>query len=151
MNERFELIGNLIVDFFRGVELKKVNLAGLDHVIVLSVVNETKILFRHYGIVLKKSGTKVPRVELEEIGPHFDLTLRREQMAPESVRRVALRVPQEVRGKKRKNVTTNVFGEQIGRIHMPRQDLGTLRTNITKQDTKRRKKASAQQTKISSE
>jgi len=24
MNERFELIGNLIVDFFRGVELKKV-------------------------------------------------------------------------------------------------------------------------------
>lgn len=60
-------------------------------------------------------------------------------------------VPQEVRGKKRKNVTTNVFGEQIGRIHMPRQDLGTLRTNITKQDTKRRKKASAQQTKISSE
>ncbi len=36
-------------------------------------------------------------------------------------------VPAELLGKKRKNITTNVFGETLGRIHMPRQDLKAVR------------------------
>lgn len=39
-------------------------------------------------------------------------------------------MPNEIRGVKRKNVSTNVFGETIGRIHMPRQDLKSLGTNV---------------------
>jgi ribosome production factor 2 len=60
-DERIAVIGNLIVDFFRGQVLKKVNLAGLDHVIVLTAPTPDAIYFRHYAITLKKSGTKVIR------------------------------------------------------------------------------------------
>ncbi len=58
-DERIAVVGNLIVDFFRGQVLSKVNLAGLDHVIVLTVTAPDTIYFRHYAITLKKSGTKV--------------------------------------------------------------------------------------------
>ena len=37
--------------------------AGLDHTIVLTLVDQT-ILFRHYRPVLKKSGSRLPLVEV---------------------------------------------------------------------------------------
>jgi ribosome production factor 2 len=58
-DERIAVVGNLIVDFFRGQVLQKVNLAGLDHVVVLTAVSSDMIYFRHYAVTLKKSGTKV--------------------------------------------------------------------------------------------
>ena len=56
----------------------------------------------------------------------MELVIRRHQVAPNDVRKAALRVPPEIRGLKRKNITTNVFGDKIGRIHMPRQELSQL-------------------------
>jgi len=131
-DERIAVVGNLIVDFFRGQVLQKVNLAGLDHVIVLTAVSSDMIYFRHYAVTLKKSGTKVPRVELVDVGPSMQLIVRRAHIGAETVRREAIKVPLEVTGKKRKNVSTNLFGETLGRIHMPRQDLKSLGVNIHK-------------------
>ena len=62
------IVGNFLVDFFRGQTVDHVNLAGLDHVIVLTAQKiETqdanslpyKLLFRQYRILMKRSGTKV--------------------------------------------------------------------------------------------
>lgn len=79
---RFKLVANIIVDFFRGRVVENINLAGLDHVIVLSLgEGKDKVLFRRYGIQMKKSGTKVPKVELVEVGPSVDLELRRHHLA----------------------------------------------------------------------
>ena len=58
-DERIAIVGNLMVDFFRGKLMSKVNLAGLDHVIVLTAPTADAIYFRHYAVALKKSGTKV--------------------------------------------------------------------------------------------
>lgn len=123
--EQLRLVGNFLVDFFQGTPVSKINLAGLDHVISLSA-RDGVVHFRHYAIALKKSGTSIPRVDLTEMGPRFDLRLRRSSIAAPDLRKESLRVPQQLRVAKRKNVTTNVFGEKIGRIHMPRQELGGM-------------------------
>ena len=78
----------------------------LDRVLSFTLVGQT-IYFRHFGVLLKKSGTKViprscfglpcsrvcmrdwrlqlPRVELEEVGPRMDLLFRRRKQAAEAV------------------------------------------------------------------
>ncbi len=45
-------------DYFRGEVVDGVNLAGLDRVIVCTSKDDM-IYFRHYGVVFKKSGSKV--------------------------------------------------------------------------------------------
>lgn len=121
-SEQMRLVGNFLVDFFQGAPVTKINLAGLDHVISLSS-RDGVVHFRQYSIALKKSGSSIPRVELTEMGPSFDLKLRRSTSAAPEIRKESLRVPPQLRPTKRKNVSTNVFGEKIGRIHMPRQEL----------------------------
>ena len=44
-------------------------------------------------IHLKKSGTRVPRVELEEVGPAADLVLRRTKIASDDLYRRAKKQP----------------------------------------------------------
>ena len=40
---------------------------------------------RSYKIILKKSGTRIPRIELEEMGPRMDLVLRRTHLASDDL------------------------------------------------------------------
>ena len=50
-----------------------------------------------YRILLKKSGVKTPRIELEEMGPSFDLVLRRHQTAPPALYKTACRTPKALK------------------------------------------------------
>ena len=43
--------------------------------------------------LLKKSGCRTPRIELEEIGPAFDFVVRRTHMASEDLYKTAHRQP----------------------------------------------------------
>ena len=87
-------VQNLLVDFFRGQVITKVHLGGLDHLISVtlkpkdvskeitvsddgSTINNAVILFRHYNVAFKKSGEKIPKVELEDAGPNIDFDVRR--------------------------------------------------------------------------
>lgn len=60
-------IKGLFLDMFQHATPGKINLAGLEHVIVLTA-RGSKVAFRHYSIALKKSGERIPKVQLEEIG-----------------------------------------------------------------------------------
>ena len=42
---------------------------------------------------MKKSGTKTPRIELEDMGPSIDFTVRRTQLASDDFYKRALKVP----------------------------------------------------------
>lgn len=79
-------------DFFRGDKVDKIALKGLDHVMVCTVA-DSNVYIRHYAITFKKSGTKVPNVELTPMGPHIDLVLRRTRLASQDLWKLALKQP----------------------------------------------------------
>ena len=84
-------VGNILSEFFKGKDVQKVRLAGLEHLISISYVNGL-ILIRSYRVLLKKSTNKLPRVELEEIGPSFDLKVDRFKFASDSLWKQATKV-----------------------------------------------------------
>jgi ribosome production factor 2 len=119
-------LANLLVDFFRGRVVSQLSLAGLDHVLLFAANDEQHIYLRHYTIHLKRSGTKIPRVELDEMGPALDLRIVQCRWASDDLRREALKLPKELKPKKSKNVTTNVMKEKVGRVFVPKQDISKL-------------------------
>eukprot|EP00301_Raphidiophrys_heterophryoidea_P020459 c5145_g1_i2.p1 GENE.c5145_g1_i2~~c5145_g1_i2.p1 ORF type:complete len:310 (-),score=80.70 c5145_g1_i2:121-1011(-) len=118
---------NLFLDFFRGKELKEFSVDGLHHVIVCSI-NEGTVFFRVYHILFFQSGSKVPRVELEECGPRFDAALRRTRVGDEQTFKDACQTPKEAGPKKQKNVDRTKIGDRVGRVHMYKQKFGKLQT-----------------------
>lgn len=65
-----------------------------------------QLLLRQYTIKFKKSGTRIPRVALTEMGPSLDLSVRRHRLAPPDMEKEALRKPQL--GKKKVGYTDTV-------------------------------------------
>lgn len=129
---------NLMIDFFRGPILTQVSLKGLDHVISFTA-SETGVLYlRTYMIELRKSGTRVPRVELQECGPSMDLSLRRTRYGQDDVRKQACRVPTQSKPKKVKNISHDTMHNTVGRIHMEKQDLDNLQIRKVKALKKRK-------------
>jgi ribosome production factor 2 len=124
-----------------------INLRGLDRVIICTAVGQ-RILFRQCAIRYKKSGSKVrallrrcvarglthlpllaavtqlPRVELTESGPRFDLALRRHRPAPPELRKSAYAAPKAP--KKRKNVGEDALVGTVGHVYVPRQEVDEL-------------------------
>jgi len=141
-DEKYGTVANMIVDFFRGKIVKNINLKGLDHVISLSVGDEGNIMFRHYAIQMKKSGTRVPRVVLEEVGPSLDFVVRRHQFGAEALRNLALKKPKELKPKKTKNVSSNVFHDKVGTVHVHPQNLEKIHEKVKKPKAIRKRKVS---------
>ena len=50
-----------------------------------------QVYFKHCAIQLKKSGTKIPRIELVEIGPSMDLVIRRHRLPNDDIRKEAMK------------------------------------------------------------
>ena len=130
-SERHMLVKNMILDFFRGEEVSTINLTGLSYVIAVTAIGDEsdakpKIFFRVYcasfflaslvATELKKVAGVCPRVELELMGPSLDLEIRR---VHENTTKV-------------KNVTHNVFGEKIGRLHMTKQEVDKMQVRKIK-------------------
>ncbi|KDN44123.1 Brix-domain-containing protein [Tilletiaria anomala UBC 951] len=94
--------------------------------------------FRTYALDLRASGSRKPRVELQECGPSFDFVLRRRRPATFDALANTLKRPKTVleknsQGKgKRKNVGTDDMGDMVGQVHMERQDLDKLQTRKMK-------------------
>jgi len=125
-------VKSLLMDFFRGPEVTNLRLAGIEHVLQFTAV-EKKIFFRSFKIHLQKSATRLPRVELEEIGPRIDWTVRRSHLASEDLFKEACKQVANVRkAKKVKNVSEDVFGTKLGQIHVGAQKVGTIQTRKMK-------------------
>jgi len=131
-NAEFQRLKSLLLDFFRGPEVTNVRLAGIEHVLQFTAV-ENKVLFRSYKISLKKSGTRIPRVELEEIGPSVDWVVRRSQLASDDLFKTACKQVKNVRGEKKvKNISEDDLGNKMGRVHVPAQEIKKIQTRKVK-------------------
>ena len=97
---KYTLAKSLFLDLFRGQEAQSVDVEGLQYMISISAEEEEDddkpaplIHFRVFLIKTKKSGQKVPRVEVEEMGPRIDFRVGRERFADEGMWKEALKKP----------------------------------------------------------
>jgi ribosome production factor 2 len=130
-SEDFRRLKSLLIDFFSRGYTKKISLRGLEHVLSFTAVGN-QVYMRSYRVALKKSGTRTPRVELVEMGPSIDFSMRRSHLASDDLMKEALKQPKELKPKREKNVEYNALGSKTGRIHMQRQDLSKLQTRRMK-------------------
>jgi ribosome production factor 2 len=121
-----------MLDFFRGENPEGVNLKGIEHVVAFIGNPDGSIHMRVYSIELLKSGCRLPRVELKEMGPFVDFEMRRTFNGPEELQKAAMKKPKELKPKKEKNIEHNILGDKLGRIHMERQDFSKLQTRKMK-------------------
>jgi len=135
-HDEMKRVKNLLADFFRGPRVPKVRLQGLEHALQFTAVEKDgkKVVhLRSYKMILKKSGTRLPRVELEEMGPRMDLTLRRSHLASDDLFNTACKQVKNVdKPKIVKNVSKDAFGTKLGRVHIPSQKIGTIQTKKMK-------------------
>ena len=97
-----------------------------------SDVKTEMVCMRVWRIITKRSGTKVPRVELEEVGPRIDFRLGRVQTADADMLKEAMRKDKTMKPKVKKNVDVDLMGDKVGRIHVGRQNLGDIQTRKMK-------------------
>jgi len=148
---------SLFLDLFKGPEVEKVDVEGLQYLVNFSVEEEERegvkpmVRMRCYLIRTKKgAGSSLPKVEVEEMGPRIDFRVGRQREADPDMWKEAMRKPkgQEVRldsgyldairmlttvqAKTKKNIETDIVGDKMGRIHLGKQDLGQLQTRKMK-------------------
>lgn len=98
----YTLAKSLFLDLFKGPETKQVDVEGLQYMIHISAGEEVEgelppqIHFRVYLIKTKRSGQKLPRVEVEEMGPRIDFRIGRMKEADEAMVKEALKKPKGV-------------------------------------------------------
>ena len=95
---QYTLAKSMFVDFFRGSETQTIDVEGLQLLISFFAGEDgpegepAQIHMRCWKIVTKRSGQKVPRVEVEVIGPRVDFTIGRIKEADEALRKQAMKV-----------------------------------------------------------
>ncbi|CCE35268.1 hypothetical protein E4U22_003182 [Claviceps purpurea] len=133
VSNEFTLAKSMLLDFFRGEPSDKIDVEGLQYVISVTAEDvsgdgdaKPAIHVRAYMINTKRSGHKLPRVEVEEIGPRMDFRVGRSKEADESMRKDAMKKVHGLEERPKKNIVTDTMGDKIGRVHLGRQDLSEL-------------------------
>ncbi|KAF2270417.1 Brix-domain-containing protein [Lojkania enalia] len=135
---KYTLAKSLFLDFFKIEDAKAVDAAGLQYIISISAEEEEeglpapKIHLRAYLIKTKQSGQKLPRVEVEEMGPRLDFTVGREKFADDDMWKEAMKKPKGAEPKTKKNIDMDIMGDKIGRVHVGKQDFSALQTRKMK-------------------
>ncbi|KAG2498091.1 hypothetical protein HYH03_003849 [Edaphochlamys debaryana] len=148
VGEKFEsvpaltLAKSLLLDLFRGEQVDKINLAGLDRVVMAVALDDARVQLRQFAIRFKKSGGRIPRTELAEMGPRLELSVRRYRLPPSDMAAEAMKQP-KLGKKKQKNVGSDVLDGKVGRIYMPKQSMDTLGLSKYK-GTKRERREAAE-------
>ncbi|EFY89772.1 rRNA-binding ribosome biosynthesis protein rpf2 [Metarhizium acridum] len=133
VSNEYTLAKSLLLDFFKGDPSDKIDVEGLQYIVSVTAEDATgdgdakpAIHLRSYMIQTKRSGQKLPRVEVEEIGPRMDLRVGRVKEADESMLKEAMKKARGLEERTKKNITTNSMGDKIGRVHLGKQDLSQL-------------------------
>ncbi|KAH0545060.1 hypothetical protein FGG08_000831 [Glutinoglossum americanum] len=169
----YVLLKSFFIDFFRGELNNYVDVEGLQYMVSITVGEpsdeepQPKAHLRVYLIKTHRSGQRLPRVEIEEMGPRMDFRIGRVKEAEEAVMKEALKKAKQLevgflclrfelarkevvlihltpQPKTKKNLETDIVGDKMGRIHVGKQDLGKLQTRKMK-GLKRGRDAEAEQ------
>ncbi|KAM0254776.1 hypothetical protein ACHAQJ_006433 [Trichoderma viride] len=135
----YTLAKSFLMDFFRGESSDKIDVEGLQYIVSVTAEDTTgegdakpAIHLRVYLISTKRSGQKLPRVEVEEIGPRMDLRVGRMQEPDEAMLKEAMKKARGTEEKSKKNVSMDTMGDKLGRVHLGKQDLSQMQTRKMK-------------------
>lgn len=146
-NDNSKRLQSFLVDFYRGDPVDKLVVQGLDHIMVFTLTekmdvsntNTIKTIHqRTYFCKLKKNpnggsdGSNTPLPFLTPCGPDLDMVVRRDQFASTDLWRAAVKQPIQLKKKKIKNLSTNIFGETIGKLHVEKQDIDKMQGRKSK-------------------
>ncbi|KAK7182164.1 hypothetical protein DPSP01_012976 [Paraphaeosphaeria sporulosa] len=135
---KWTLAKSLLLDLFRGQEASEVDVEGLQYMIDISAAEAVEgepapeLRIRFYLIKTLKSGHKLPRVEVEEMGPRIDATLGREQFPDPDMMKSALKKPKGAEPRTKKNIDMDIMGDKMGKVHLPKQNFGELQSRKMK-------------------
>jgi ribosome production factor 2 len=136
----YAMIKSMLLDIFKGEETDKIDVEGLQYLMMVGAEEPADstlsgvVHLRWYKIRTRRSGQKLPRVELEEIGPKFDFKVGRVREADPNLMKEAMKQgkrPNE-EAKTKKNIGMDSIGDKIGRVHLGKQDLSNLQTRKMK-------------------
>lgn len=132
-SDKHKRLKNFLLDFFKQTDYTEVNIAELKRVLLFTSISESQILCRHLevnrGKLVNETDVSNKTLTFNEIGPHFDLTIRRDKIAATDLWKSACKHPKLMSSETKrlkKNVTTDEFGQQIGKVFLQQQQLKTL-------------------------
>jgi ribosome production factor 2 len=143
----YQTLKSLLLDVFCGEEISSIDVAGMQYMLLIAAPDTPStvrplpgsedpkpvIQLRWYKILTRKSGTKVPRVELQPEGPAFDFRVSRYKEADSTEMKDALRKGRDPNtARTKKNIETDFVGDKLGRVHLGKQDLSELQTRKMK-------------------
>lgn len=148
--EELRRLRSLLIDTYHKEKVDAIRLQGIEHVMSFTCTDDLTILLRSYKILLKKSGQKTPRIELTEIGPSADFSVRRTRIASEDLYKQAKKQPKQLKVTKKKNITRDGLGNTRARVHLGRQNVTKIQTRRVKglKKTAEEKKADRQKKKV---
>ncbi|KAL7719367.1 Ribosome production factor 2-like protein [Entamoeba marina] len=124
-NEDFRMFKNMIIDFYRN-DVKQSLVVDELTAMMTFVAVDGKIHMTVHNVKTSKSGVK-----LNEVGPQVIMTPGRSKYGAEDMREEAMTIPPELQpAKKKKNVSKDVFGQTIGRVHAVGEDLDKLSKRV---------------------
>lgn len=133
VSEKHKRIKNLLIDFFRIQDMKEANIVELKRVMVFTCRGDKEpIEVRHLECdEISEATVKRRTVPFREIGPCFNMRLRRDKMATFEAFKDACKKPKvrnPLKKKSDKNKYTNVFGETKGKVFVQHADIDTIVT-----------------------
>lgn len=148
VGRKYAMAKSLLTDFFRGDSSPdKIDVEGLSHIIVCTAAEGDAaevegadgtstslplLQLRVYALRTKRSGQRLPRIELEEIGPRLDMRLGRFKEPDVEMQKQSMRKPKTTEARTKKNIETDGMGDKVGRVHPGKQDMGELQTRKMK-------------------
>ncbi|CAK7198591.1 rRNA-binding ribosome biosynthesis protein rpf2 [Sporothrix eucalyptigena] len=144
VGRKYALAKSLLTDFFRGDSSPdKIDVEGLSHIIVATAPEGSEgtgedasalplLHLRVYALRTKRSGQRLPRIELEEIGPRLDMRLGRFKEPDSEMQKQAMRKAKTSEARTKKNIETDGMGDKVGRVHPGKQDMSELQTRKMK-------------------
>ncbi|KAI0484878.1 Brix-domain-containing protein [Xylariaceae sp. FL0804] len=139
VTNEYTILKSLLIDLFKGdTSSDKIDVEGLQYMVSVAADepsasdDKPRVHLRVYLLETKRSGQRLPRIELEEMGPRMDFRIGRCREPDEAALKEALRTAKTGVEKTKKNISTDIMGDKIGRIHTGKQDLSDLQTRKMK-------------------
>ena len=147
VEDEYTMAKSMLLDFFRGVggsveDGGKMDVEGLEYIVSITCQEPSTtpgasitstdpaakptIRLRAYCIRTKRSGGKLPRIEVDEVGPRMDFRIGRSRQPDPHVLKLALKKAKIAEERTKKNISTDAMGDKLGRIHLGKQDMSDM-------------------------